>query len=129
MIHCCKTVFIPCDGLVGASFYTSAAAFTVSCIDADLFAADVLSLIHILRMILMNTIPVAFISLVIIIGMWRSEYIMTAVFVWFGRAVVAVSIFGLLTGMLDYMLDVKLIHDTPVSYTHLNNKCHYITIK
>ena len=60
----------------------------------------------------MNTIPVAFISLVIIIGMWRSEYIMTAVFVWFGRAVVAVSIFGLLTGMLDYMLDVELIHDT-----------------
>lgn len=65
-----------------------------------------------LRMIIMNTIPVAFISLVIIIGMWRSEYIMTAVFVWFGRAVVAVSIFGLLTGMLDYMLDVELIHDT-----------------
>ena len=65
-----------------------------------------------LRMIIMNTIPVAFISLVIIIGMWRSEYIMTAVFVWFGRAVIAVSIFGLLTGMLDYMLDVELIHDT-----------------
>ena len=60
----------------------------------------------------MNTIPVAFISLVIIIGMWRSEYIMTAVFVWFGRAVVAVSIFGLLTGMLDYMLDVELIRNT-----------------
>ena len=64
-----------------------------------------------IRLIIMNTIPVAFISLVIIIGMWKLDYIMTAIFVWFGRAIVAVSIFGLLIGILDYMLDIKLISD------------------
>lgn len=37
---------------------------------------------------------------------------MTAIFVWFGRFIVAVSIFGLLTGMLDYLLDVQLFSDT-----------------
>lgn len=62
--------------------------------------------------IIINVLPVAAVSIIIMIGIWKFEHIMTAGFVWLGRFIVAVSIAGLLVGMLEYLIDIKLLSKT-----------------
>ena len=65
-----------------------------------------------IHMVLINTLPIAVFSLLIVFGMWKFEGVMIKGFVWFGRFIIAVSIIGLLIGLLEYLIGWKLLQDT-----------------
>lgn len=62
-------------------------------------------------MILKNIIPVAVISLLIALGMWKWEKAMVTGFVWFGKFIVAVSVFGLAVGILSELTEVHVFRE------------------
>lgn len=62
-------------------------------------------------LILWNTIPIAAISLLIAFGMWKWENAMIRGFVWFGKGIVAVSIFGLAAGILSELTGIAIFQD------------------
>lgn len=64
-----------------------------------------------LVMVLKNTVPIAVISLLIALGMWKWEKAMIAGFVWFGKFIVAVSIFGLAAGILSELTGVSIFRE------------------
>ena len=63
-------------------------------------------------MVLKNTIPIAVISLLIALGMWKWEKAMITGFVWFGKFIVAVSIFGLAVGILSELAGIRVFKET-----------------
>lgn len=50
--------------------------------------------------ILINTLPVAVLSLIIILCLWRWEKVIVTVFIWLGKLILAISIFGIGIGVL-----------------------------
>lgn len=68
-----------------------------------------------MSMILKNTVPVAIMSAVIAIGMWKFQSIMIKIFMIFGKGILALSIFGFVVGALSAMAGIEIFEEiTPI---------------
>ena len=64
------------------------------------------------EMVLVNTVPVALLSAAIALGMWKWERIVISGFIWFGKFIVALSVFGLAVGILSTLAEIDLFRRT-----------------
>jgi len=66
-------------------------------------------------MILKNLVPVAIMSVMIAIGMWKFQSIMIKLFIIFGKGILALSIFGFIIGALSAMVRIEIFEEiTPI---------------
>ena len=65
-----------------------------------------------LGLVFVNTVPVALLSAIIALGMWKWERIVVNGFMWFGKFIVAVSVFGLAVGIISTLTGVEIFERT-----------------
>lgn len=65
-----------------------------------------------LMAVLVNTVPVALLSAAIAVGMWKWERIVIRGFIWFGKFIVAVSVAGLVVGILSSLAGITIFERT-----------------
>jgi ethanolamine transporter len=60
-------------------------------------------------MVLLNTVPIAIISLLIALGLWKAERFLVKVFVIFGKIIIAVATIGIVAAAVESMTGITLI--------------------
>lgn len=62
-----------------------------------------------LKELIINLIPVLLMSIILMICLIRIQEKILKLFIWIGKALVLISIIGLIIGILDFILDIKIL--------------------